>query len=143
MPLKALKALLTHLMARSVNPNSAEYYLIRAYMIQQEKLLKRIYLNWYRILAKSIPQDTVGIALEIGSSTGFSKQVISGVVTSDIVDISAVDMAVDGQYLPFRKDSLRGIIMVDVFHHIPDVERFLRDVTRCVRTGGVIAMIEP
>ena len=143
MPLKALKALLTHPMARSVNPDSAEYNLIRAYMIQQKKLLKRIYLNWYRILAKSIPQDIGGIVLEIGSSTGFSKQVISGAVTSDIVDTSAVDMVVDGQYLPFRKDSLRGIIMVDVFHHLPDVERFLCDATRCVRTGGVIAMIEP
>jgi len=143
MPLKALKALFTHPTARNVSPDSAQYHLIRANIIQQKKLLRRIYLNWYRILGKSIPQDPDGIVLEIGSSTGFSKKVIRGTVTSDIVDTSAVDMVFDAQFLPFKKNSLRAIIMVDVFHHIPDVELFLRDATRCVVTGGVIAMIEP
>lgn len=143
MPLKALKALLTHPMARSANPDSTQYHSIRANIIQEKKLLKRIYFNWYRILGNSIPQNTGGIVLEIGSSTGFIKQVISGAVTSDIVDTSGVDMVFDAQYLPFKKDALRAIIMVDVFHHIPNVELFLLDATRCVRTGGVIAMIEP
>ena len=83
---KALKAFLSHPLARSVDLDSAEYHLIRARIIQQKTLLKRIYLNWYRRLEKSIPQNTGGIVIEIGSSAGFSKQVIRGVVTSDIVD---------------------------------------------------------
>jgi len=143
MPLKSLKALLTHPMASRVHPDSTQYHSIRTHIIQQKKLLKRIYFNWYRILGKSVPQNTGGIVLEIGSSTGLIKQVISGAVTSDIVNTSGVDMVFDAQYLPFKKDALRAIVMVDVFHHIPDVERFLSEATRCVRRGGVIAMIEP
>lgn len=33
--------------------------------------------------------------------------------------------------------------MVDVFHHIPDVERFLSEAAFCVKTGGAIIMVEP
>lgn len=140
---KALKAFLSHPLVRSVDLDSAEYHLIRARIIQQKTLLKRIYLHWYRKLEKSIPKNTGGIVIEIGSSAGFSKQVIRGVVTSDIVDTSRVDIVLDGQYLPFKNDALRAIVMVDVFHHIPNVELFLRDAAKCVKIGGVIAMIEP
>ena len=140
---KALKVFLSHPLASSVDPDSAEYHLIRARIIQQKPLLSRIYLKWYRILERSIPKDTDGIVVEIGSSTAFSKQVMRGVITSDIVDTSRVDIVLDGQYLPFKNDSLRAIVMVDTFHHIPNVELFLRAAAKCVKTGGVIAMIEP
>jgi len=39
--------------------------------------------------------------------------------------------------------SLRAIVMTNVFHHIPDVRRFLGEVHRCLKPGGVLAMIEP
>lgn len=140
---RAFKALLSHPLAKSVNPDSAEFHRIRVKIIQRKRLLKRIYTCWYRILGRSIPENRDGIVIELGSSTGFSKKVIRGVVTSDLVDADGVDIVFDGQYLPFKANCLRGIVMVDVFHHIPDVELFLRDATKCVRAGGVIAMIEP
>jgi hypothetical protein len=33
--------------------------------------------------------------------------------------------------------------MTDVLHHLPQPRRFFAEATRCVRTGGVIVMIEP
>ena len=143
MLIRALKALLTHPLAKRVNPDSAEFHRIRANIIQRKRLLKRIYTSWYRILGRAIPENSDGVVIELGSSTGFSKQVIRGVVTSDLVDADEVDVVFDGQYLPFKANSLRGIVMLDVFHHIPDVELFLSDATECIRAGGVIAMIEP
>ena len=38
--------------------------------------------------------------------------------------------------------SLRALFLTHVFHHIPDVERFLREAERVLVPGGVIAMIE-
>lgn len=49
----------------------------------------------------------------------------------------------DGEKIPFKNASLRGIVMIDVFHHIPCVKSFLTEATRCVRAGSVIVMIEP
>lgn len=143
MLVKTLKAFFSQPLVSSVDPNSAEYHLIRARIVQNKPLLRRIYLSWYRILDSLIPKDRDGIVVEIGSSTSFSKQVMQGVITSDIVDTSRVDIVMDGQYLPFKDDTLRAIVMVDVFHHIPNVELFLRAATKCLKTGGVIAMIEP
>ena len=143
MLVKTLKAFFSNPLVSSVDPNSAEYHLIRAKIILNKPLLKRIYLGWYRILDNLIPKDRDGIVVEIGSSTSFSKQVMQGVITSDIVDTSRVDIVMDGQYLPFKDDALRAIVMVDAFHHIPNVELFLRAAAKCLKTGGVIAMIEP
>ena len=33
--------------------------------------------------------------------------------------------------------------MIDVFHHIPDVEQFLREAVRVLKSGGKIVMVEP
>jgi SAM-dependent methyltransferase len=33
--------------------------------------------------------------------------------------------------------------MTDVLHHIPQPRQFFREASRCVRSGGVIAMVEP
>ena len=49
---------------------------------------------------------------------------------------------IDGRELPFPDASLRALFLTHVFHHIPDVERFLREAERVLVPGGVIAMIE-
>jgi SAM-dependent methyltransferase len=52
-------------------------------------------------------------------------------------------MVADARALPFADGSLRAILMVDVFHHIPEVILFLREAERTLAPGGVIAMWEP
>jgi SAM-dependent methyltransferase len=44
---------------------------------------------------------------------------------------------------PFEDHALRAVVMTNVFHHLPDVHAFFREATRCIKPGGVIAMIEP
>jgi SAM-dependent methyltransferase len=54
-----------------------------------------------------------------------------------------VDVILDAQRMPFASHSLKAIVMVDVFHHIPDVSRFFSESQRCLSPGGSIVMIEP
>jgi len=68
---------------------------------------------------------------------------VSRIVTSDVLPIRGLDLACDAGRLPVREDSLRGIVMTNVFHHLPDVRAFLGDAGRAVRRGGVIVMLEP
>lgn len=47
------------------------------------------------------------------------------------------------QEMPFDDASLRAILMTNVFHHIPNVARFLTEAERTLVPGGRIIMIEP
>lgn len=49
----------------------------------------------------------------------------------------------DSQSLPFADRALGAIVMTNVFHHIPDVARFLDECTRCLAPGGRLVMWEP
>ncbi len=40
-------------------------------------------------------------------------------------------------------DTLRAIVMTDVFHHLPDPRRFFKEAARCVSPWGAVVMIEP
>ena len=83
-----------------------------------------------------------GIAVEIGSGGGFAKEVIPELVTTDTVAYEGVDRVVDATRMPFPDASVRAILMLNVFHHIPDVEAFLREATRCLRPDGRLLIVD-
>jgi len=81
--------------------------------------LKKIYEKWYDSVSKSLPLNITGPVLEIGSGGGFLKEFIPGLISSEIFRIPGIEITLDGEKLPFKNASLRGIVMIDVFHHIP------------------------
>jgi SAM-dependent methyltransferase len=54
-----------------------------------------------------------------------------------------IDACFDARHQPFKPNSLKGIVMLNVFHHIPSAGLFLSDAQRCLKPGGVVVMIEP
>ncbi len=55
--------------------------------------------------------------LEIGGGGGNFKQFYPNLISSDFIFCEWVDINLDGHYLPFKKNSLGNIVMVDVLHH--------------------------
>lgn len=114
-----------------------------ARIIKSKPLLKSFYDESYRFLSSSLPKELNGIDLELGSGGGYLKELLPEVLTSDIVELPEIDLAVDAEKLPFENDTLRSILLVNVFHHIPDVESFLAEALRCLQVHGRIIMVEP
>lgn len=98
---------------------------------------------WYTDLENAIPEGLIGPILEIGSGGGFINRNVADILTSEIFFIPGVRFVLDGQKLPFKQSSLKGIVLINVFHHLADVVSFLNDSDRCVRPGGFICMLEP
>jgi hypothetical protein len=71
------------------------------------------------------------------------QSVISPLITSDILPIPGIDLVADGTRLPVASQSLRAILMINVFHHMGDTRRFLTEASRCIVPFGRICMIEP
>jgi SAM-dependent methyltransferase len=111
-------------------------------LIRGKTALRKVYDEWYRLLAEALPGEP-GLVLELGSGGGYLSEVVPGLARSDLFPYPWIDLALDAHALPFRSASLRGIVMVNVLHHLAHPSRFFEEAARCVRPGGVVAMIEP
>jgi SAM-dependent methyltransferase len=115
----------------------------RSDIIRSKPFLFKLYCRWYRQIVAALPEGVESPVLELGSGAGFLKDFIPGLITSELLDTRQVDITLDGCRLPFNDSSLRAVVMVDVFHHLPDVGSFLEESARCVKPGGAVIMIEP
>lgn len=132
-----------HSLTRHADLDSPETTVLRSRIIQEKPFLKQFYHECYLSIAKSLPAKLDGPVLELGSGAGFLKEYIPNLLTSEILKMPEMDIILDGTCLPFSTNSLKGIVMIDVFHHIPNIGCFLSDAATCIKPGGVIIMIEP
>lgn len=108
-----------------------------------KKGLQDLYAEVYRKYLASLSQvPEGGIILEVGSGAGFIKKYIPQVVTSDVLAYPDIDQIVDATKMPFKDGSVRAIFMLNVFHHIPDVESFLSEAQRCLKPGGRLFIVD-
>lgn len=133
---------LSHPATRGLDLDSPETSSLRRQIILAKPFLKQVYLDWYRRIRERVPAGSGGI-LEIGAGGGFLEQEIPDVVKSEIFWIPHLDVVANAQALPFANGSLKAITMTNVFHHVPDVARFLSEAERTLRPGGRILMVEP
>lgn len=116
----------------------------RRKIISQKYFLQRIYTEFYNRLNSALKDSNrKGTIVELGSGGGFIKKIIPKVKTSDILKLPDVDMQFSVLKMPFKNKSVNAFIMIDVFHHISDIKKFLNEINRCLKKGGQIIMIEP
>src|SRR5688572_2273294 len=129
-----LRGWLAHPLTRGLDIDSPETTELRRRIVQEKPFLRKIYHEWYQVISAAVPAGSDPV-LELGSGAGFLHEYIPGLIPSEIFRCSGVAAVVDGQKLPFADGSLRGIVMSDVLHHIPDPRAFFREATRCIRPG--------
>ncbi len=137
-----VRELLAHPDTRGCSIDGANTTDLRRGIIRKNRFLWRIYDEWYRMLARHVP-DGDRPAVEFGSGAGFLPDYIPRLITTEILPCSGIHAVVDARRIPMRTQSLRGIVLVDVLHHIPNVRDFFAEADRTLCAGGVIAMVEP
>ncbi len=113
-------------------------------IIQKKPFLKNIYTDFYnrfKKIAGTFPRGALFV--EIGSGGGFIKDVIPEAVTSDILELPGVDRCFSALDMPFKDSEADVFFMIDVLHHVSDAQIFFKELTRCLKPGGKIVMIEP
>lgn len=137
-----LTRLLAHPKTKGLDMDDPETTVLRREIVRSKPFLRAIYEEWYRLIMDDLPSGE-GRVLELGSGGGFLDEYIEDLVTSEVFAVPGVQALVDGRALPFADESLKAIVMTNVFHHIPDVARFLSEAQRCLRSEGRLIMIEP
>ena len=133
---------LRHPLTRSLDLDDPRTTVLRRSIIRSKPFLEKIYRDWYGWIASRIPPGRLPL-VELGSGAGFLDSFIPGLVTTEVFRCPFVRVVLDGCALPFQGSSLRALVMVDVFHHLPDAGAFLREASRCLEPGGRILMVEP
>jgi SAM-dependent methyltransferase len=137
-----LSRLLAHPLTRGLDLDDPRTTVLRRQVLAGKPFLRRVYADWYRRIAASLPAEA-GPVLEIGTGAGFLSDFVPGLLRSDVLAYPGLDVVLDGTRLPFRPGALRAVVMTNALHHIGEPERFLREAALCVRPGGVLSMIEP
>ncbi|MEW6530021.1 MAG: methyltransferase domain-containing protein [Thermodesulfobacteriota bacterium] len=140
--MKLLSTLLAHPLTRGLNIDDAQSTLLRRRIIKEKAFLHKIYLEWYDWIVQSLPAGDEPV-LELGSGGGFLSELAPDVIASDVFYLPNVSIVLDAHCLPFKRNSLRAIAMVDVLHHLSRSPQFFCEAMRCVRREGRIVMIEP
>lgn len=112
-------------------------------IILSKPFLKKIYAEWYNAFINEIPKLPEGKILEIGSGSGFLKEMYPNAITSDIQKLPFCDMVFSAEKIPFQHNELSAIFMINVLHHIPKCENFFSEAQRTLKPGGFIFMMEP
>ncbi len=112
-------------------------------MLLRKPLLRHLYEEWYGTFIDRIGQLPDGVVVEVGSGGGFLRELFPEVICSDILPLPHCDMTFSAQNLPFAKETVSAIFMIDVLHHIPDCEAFFEEAERVLVKGGEIFMVEP
>jgi SAM-dependent methyltransferase len=135
----------THPSLLGLEMGSPGWFEAQREMIRSKPLIKRCYDLWYQHLladAMSVaPKSQGGLLVELGSGSGYFKDLCPELITSDVVE-GVADRVIDGRKLPFQDGTVRALFLTHTFHHIPDIEAFLREADRVLVPGGVISMIE-
>ncbi len=137
--------------------DAPETTLLHRRIIQSKPFLKNLYLDFYSTFKKYCPEivgarfiapsagaiNCAPTVVELGSGGGFLKEIYPNVVTSDILPLPGIDRCFSALEMPFEDSSVDAFLMIDVFHHIPDSGKFLKELDRCLKPGGKAVMIEP
>src|SRR5688500_14498535 len=107
-----------------IDIDSVERTKIHRDIIQKKKFLKLLYIEWYENLKKLLNYKENRKYVELGSGGGFMKKVIPNIITSDVLKLPNCDMSFYGENMPFEDNSIDGILMVDVLHHMNEPDLF-------------------
>lgn len=140
--IQSLKQQLEHPLTRGLDIDSPDMTYLRRQIIREKPFLRRIYAEWYGRIVHAMPNPN-GRILELGSGAGFLDDYMPNLITSEVFHLPQLHAVLDATALPFADESLDGIAMTDVFHHIPDVAAMLHEAARCVKSGGGVVMTEP
>jgi SAM-dependent methyltransferase len=104
--------------------------------------VRRLYGGWFEQL-RDLMAAGPGPVVELGAGCGAFKDFMPSVIATDVVATPWADQVVDAERLPWDDGEVANIVMVDVFHHIPEPAAALREAERVLRPGGRMVMCEP
>ncbi len=131
------------MMRRSIDMDSPQALEKERLLLSKKVLLRKLYKDFYQEMFVRLSSSAKSVVVEIGSGGGIIKEVIPFAITSDVRSGEGIDMVFNAGEMPFPNESIDALLMINVFHHLQNVEGCLKSFNRVLRPGGKIIMVEP
>jgi SAM-dependent methyltransferase len=143
-----LKDLLKRLISEDIGSeihdlDTPEAYRLHREIIERKKLLKEIYHFYFNELLDPLKPTEDKLIVEIGAGAYNTDEYEPRVITSNSGLNRYIRIVFDAQRMPFRDSSLDGVVMLNTLHHIPRARLLFAEISRTLKGGGVMAMVEP
>ena len=106
-------------------------------------VLRKIYQQFYKLIAQQLRQDIDGKIVEIGSGIGNLKLSIPESIRTDIFPNPWIDQVENAYNLSFPDMSISNLILFDVWHHLEYPGTVLQEFYRVLVPGGRLILFEP
>src|SRR5437762_13460246 len=98
---------------RGVDRDSPELVQIHRDVIRSKGFLRSLYREHYREFGRCLTEIPDGPIVEIGSGGGFVKEVLPGVITTDLNPEPHLDRVMSAERLDFPDESVSAILMLN------------------------------
>ncbi|MCI0552079.1 MAG: class I SAM-dependent methyltransferase [Anaerolineae bacterium] len=109
----------------------------------RKPLLRTLYGDFYRLIAKQLSKLPASKIVELGSGLGNIRDVIPECIRTDLFPNPWIDQIENAYKLSFTDESVSDLILTDVFHHLKYPGTALNELHRVLRKGGRVIMLEP
>jgi SAM-dependent methyltransferase len=109
----------------------------------RKPLLRILYGDFYRLIAKQLSNLPNGKIVELGSGLGNIHDVIPTCIRTDLFLNPWIDQVENAYKLSFEDESVSDLILTDVFHHLKYPGTALHEFQRVLKKGGHVIMLEP
>jgi len=109
----------------------------------RKPILRDIYRGFYRLINEFLGSSPDDLVVELGSGIGNICDVIPGCVRTDLFPNPWIDQTENAYSLSFGDESVDGIVLFDVFHHLRYPGTALQEWFRVLKPGKRIVVFEP
>lgn len=120
-----------------------DIYTIPSDCFQQKPVLKKIYRQFYQLIAEQVVGDSKRLVVEIGSGPGDIKEEIPYCIQTGLFPQPWLDRVENAYRLSFASETVSDLILFDVFHHLQYPGTALNEFYRVLIPGGRVIIFEP
>lgn len=143
--MKALLSLLQEPEIRGFAVDSDDRMKAHKTILSRKKMIRDVFVDIHHTMREMDMRylSGSGARIELGSGVFPLKESFPDVLATDVVHSENLDRTLDACNMKLESETVRCFYLQNSFHHFPDPQDFLSEVSRTLVPGGGVVIVDP